>query len=295
MPVLGGRLHKVIHRTSLKCWRIKSFFGAISPKTKVYCPVIEKNRYRSASLTAEAALVFPVFFFAVYMLWQLFLLLLFQMDVCHEITGTAMKYAHLGYPERKAEEQNVDISWLYQPLLWNSLPDSDRVENLWVLCLPEEEGVIQVRVNYRFVCESVFFAKVRLPVQQTFRFYPYLGKTDDDVFAEAESKDVVYMTEYGTVYHESRACGYLNVAVRSVAASRVAQERNSFGRGYTLCERCDNREATGTVYLSAGGTKYHLVAGCPALKRTVSEKTREEVEGVPACHKCGNTEENQEE
>ena len=287
MPVLAGKVQI--------CRPIIANFCVVSPKTKDCCSVVDKNRYRSASLTAEAALVFPVFFFAVYMLWQLFLLLLFQMDVCHEITETAMKYAHLGYPERKAEEQNVDISWLYQPLLWNALPDSDRVESLWVLCLPEEDGSIQVRVNYRFICESVFFAKVKFPVQQTFRFYPYIGKTEEDLFAVEEQKDVVYMTEYGTVYHESRACGYLNVAVHSVEASGVGQERNSFGRGYTLCERCDNRENTGTVYLSAGGTKYHLVAGCPALKRTVTEKTREEVEGVPPCHKCGNTGEKQEE
>lgn len=266
----------------------------ISPKTKGCYSVTEKNRYRSASLTAEAALTFPVFFFAIYMLWQLFLLLLFQMSVCHEMSTAAMKYAHLGYPERKAQEQNVDISWLYQPLLWNALPESDRVEALWVLCLPEEDGTIRVNVSYRFVCEAVFFTKLTIPVQQNFRFYPYLGKTDEDLFVEEESKDIVYMTEYGTVYHESRACSYLNVIVRSVAASQVEQERNSFGRSYTLCERCDNRTATETVYLSDGGTKYHLVASCPALKRTVTEKSREEVEGVPACHKCGKTEEKEE-
>ena len=31
-------------------------------------------------------------------------------------------------------------------------------------------------------------------------------------------------------------------------------------------------------FVSAGGEKYHLIAGCPALKRTISEKSREEVE-----------------
>ncbi len=267
----------------------------ISPKTKAHCSVKGKNRYRSASLTAEAAMVFPVFFFGIYLLWQLFLLQLFQLDVCHEMTSAAMKYAHLGYPERKAEEQDVDISWLYQPLLWNALPKSERVEHMWVLCLPEEDGSIQVRVSYQFVCEAVFFARLDIPVQQTFRFYPYLGKTDDDLFvAVEEAEEVVYMTEYGTVYHESRACSYLNVIIRAVKLSGINQERNSFGRSYTLCEKCDNRPATEEVYISAGGAKYHLTAGCPALKRTVIEKSREEVEGIPACHKCGSKEEQEE-
>lgn len=278
-----------------------SFFGcvfshcAISPKMKVSLSAQRKNRYRSASLTAEAALVFPVFFFAAYMLWQLFLLLLFQVQVCHQVTDTAMKYSHLGYPERKAEEQGVDISWLYQPLMWNAMPEADQVENLWVLCLPKGDGTIQVDVSYRFVCEAVFFTEISLPVQQCFQFYPYIGETDEDLFAgEEEKEDIVYMTEYGTVYHESRACTYLNVVVRSVAASGVDAERNSSGRKYTLCERCDDRQMTATVYISTGGTKYHLVASCPALKRTVIEKSRDEVAGVPACHKCGNKQKNKE-
>ena len=233
------------------------------------------------------------------MLWQLFLLLLFQMSVCQEITNAAIKYAHLGYPERKAEEQEIDISWLYQPLFWNALPESDRAKGIWVLCLPEEDGNIQVRVSYQFVCEAVFFSKLVLPVQQNFRFLPYIGETNLDLFEKEEEKkedkvDVVYVTEYGTVYHESKACSYLNVVVRSVDADKIGEERNSSGRKYTLCMKCDDKEATETVYLSDGGTKYHLTAGCSALKRTIIEKTRGEVE-LSACHKCGNKEEKQEE
>lgn len=261
----------------------------ISPKiTKSDVTRKAKNRYRSASLCAEAALVFPLFFFGIYMLWQLFLLLLFQMSVCHEISATAMKYAHLGYPERKAEERNADISWLYQPLLWNALPESDRAENLWLFCRSEEDGSIRVQVNYRFVCEAVFFTKLSLPVQQNFCFFPYIGETDPDLFSAEEAEDVVYVTEHGTVYHESRTCVYLNVVVRSVDASLISEQRNSSGKKYTLCERCDHEKATGTVYYSDGGTKYHLTVCCPALKRTVLEKPRDEAVGLSACHKCGN-------
>lgn len=291
MPVLIGKMmSKYSNFVKSSC--------AISPKMKVYRLIQRKNRYRSASLTAEAALAFPVFFFTVYLLWQLFLLLLFQMQVCHVMTDTAIKYAHLGYPERKAEEQKVDISWLYQPLFWNALPETDRVENLWVLCVPQEDGAIRVSVSYQFIFQSVFYPEISCPVQQKFRFYPYLGETDPDLFAadhetgtgtEDKEEDIVYMTEYGSVYHESRACSYLNVIIRSVGASHVEQERNASGRKYSLCERCDNMESTGVVYISAGGEKYHLIAGCPALKRTVLERKRSEVAGIPACHKCGNT------
>ncbi len=288
----------VLKKNTTSCRYHESFlnplFLSVSPQNKLALRTGYKNRYRSASLTAEAALVFPVFFFAIYMFWQCFLLLLFQMSVCHEVSQAAMNYAHLGYPERKAEEENVDISWLYLPLLWNAAPENERVEQMLVLCIPEEDGSIRVDISYRFICEAVFFVRMELPVQQTLRFYPYLGETDPDLFSEEEMEqtvDIVYMTEHGTVYHESRACVYLTVTVRKVAADGVGAERNSSGGKYSECSRC-REDAGGTwVYVSASGRKYHWSLDCPTIRRTVLEKSREEVAGVPACHKCGNREE----
>lgn len=263
----------------------------ISPQNRKALLTRRKNRYQSASLTTEAALAFPVFFFAVYMFWQCFLLILFQISVCREVSAAVMDYAHLGYPERKAEEENVDISWLYLPLLWNAAPENDRAEQMLVLCIPQEDGSIQVDISYDFVCEAVFFVRVEIPVQQTLRFYPYLGETDPDLFAEEETKDVVYMTEHGTVYHESRACVYLTVTVRKVSVDEVEKERNSSGGKYKECSRCQEDSGGTWVYISSGGSKYHWSLNCPAVKRTVMEKNREEVADVPACHKCGKKQE----
>lgn len=290
MPVLKGRVFCfIINQIEEKQGKEKT----ISPKMKVTRPVRDKSRCRSASLTVEAALAFSVFFFTVYLLWQLFLFLLFQVKVCQVMTETAEQYSHLGYAERLAGEQNVDISWLYQPILWTAMPEAKNAESAWVICIPEADGAICVKAGYHYSFASVFFAKIQIPVQQTFRFYPYIGKTDADKFAseeasgEKEEKDIVYVTEYGTVYHESRACGYLNVTVRAVSAAQIENERNSSGRKYTLCERCSKSTATGMVYISNGGEKYHLAASCSGLKRTVLEKERAEVADMPACHKCG--------
>ena len=269
----------------------KRSFCAISPKKTQLLGRQNKSGYRSASLTAEAAFAFPIFFFSVFMLWQLFLLLLFQMDVCNKVTSAAMEYAHLGYPERKAEEEKVDISWLYLPIMWNAVPEDKRMEDLFVVCLPQEDGSIQTEVSYQFVFQSVFFTDISFPVKQSFRFYPYIGETDEDCLGIKETEDVVYMTEYGTVYHESRACGYLTVTVREVSYASVAQERNSAGGKYTECERCGKAGISDKVYISAGGSRYHSSTNCSALKRTITEKTRDEVTGIPACHKCGQKQE----
>lgn len=290
MPVLKGRAFCLII-TQIEEKRRKE--KTISPKMKVTRPVRDKSRCRSASLTVEAALAFSVFFFTVYLLWQLFLFLLFQVKVCQAMTETAEQYSHLGYAQRLAGEQDVDISWLYQPVLWTAMPEAKNVESAWVVCIPETDGAICVKAGYHYSFASVFFAEIQLPVQQTFRFYPYIGKTDADKFAseeasgEKEEKDIVYVTEYGTVYHESRACSYLNVTVRAVSGAQIEKKRNSSGRKYTLCERCSKSTSTGMVYISDGGEKYHLSANCSGLKRTVLEKEREDVADMPACHKCG--------
>lgn len=293
MPVLK-KCRRVLKNNYSEMIKERKKYQTISPRMKVRRYACSKSRCRSASLTVEAALAFSIFFFSIYMLWQLFLFLMFQIKVCQEITETAEQYSHLGYAERGAEAQNVDISWLYQPIMWTTMPESKKAEHPWVICIPEEDGNVSVKAGYSYCFEAVFFLKIRIPVVQTFRFYPYLGKTDKDKFASEEAsdgeekkKDIVYVTESGTVYHESRACSYLNVVVRSVAAAQVEQERNSSGRKYTLCERCAGKQAIGIVYISSGGEKYHLAASCPGLKRTVLEKERDEVAGMPACHKCG--------
>lgn len=280
---------------------ISSFFQRIIVNNKKYLIISpgkdsasimqRKNGHRSASLTTEAALVFPLFFFAVALFWQLFLLALYELQVSNVITETAIKYSYLGYAERQSEHENVDISWIYQPLLWNSIPENKRVKETFVWCT-EEEGAVEVRVRYHFLCDAPWMPDIPLEVEQSFRFYPYLGESDPDRFAAEEKEDVVYRTENGTVYHESKACGYLKVTVRPVSVSEVESMRNTAGEKYTQCLRCDHMELTGQVYVSAGGDRYHRSASCVALKRNVIEVNREEAGNLPACHKCGKQENN---
>ena len=59
-------------------WQITFVSLAISPKTKDRTAVKDKNRYRSASLTVEAAVALPLFFFSILIFWQCFLLHLMQ-------------------------------------------------------------------------------------------------------------------------------------------------------------------------------------------------------------------------
>ncbi len=270
------------------CFSFHTFFKCSISPGKNLC--IGKNRHRRASFTVEAALVFPVFFFSVFMMWQLFLLLLYQMQVGNSVREQVIKYSFLGYTEVQEDGGSPDVSWIYQPVLWNALPENDRVTQDSVLCFTKEDGWIEVRIGYKFLMESPLFPEIPIRIVQRFLFYPYIGENDPDKFAEEDTdteKDIVYVTEYGTVYHESKACGYLTVTVKAVEFSAVEEARNNSGRKYKECERCDHLELKQVVYISDGGTKYHRSAKCSSLKRTIREIGREETGTLPACHKCG--------
>lgn len=282
MPVLVGQTEV----TNNKRW-------TISPKKNNFLYRHNKSRHWSASLTVEAALIVPMFFFIIFLLWQIFLLLMFQLKVGEQVTETIVEYSHLGYVEQKAKQKDVDISWIYETLLWTNFPEHKNVTGRWVNCKTKEDGQVLVEITYHFLCETVFFPLFSVPVIQTFQFYPYFGEQDEDILEEVvdTKKEMVYMTEYGRVYHMSKACAYLNVRLESILFSDVTATRNSFGQAYTECSKCAEEEKQEQVYISTGGNKYHWSLQCSAIKRTILEKTKEEVAGMSICHKCGKRDE----
>ena len=153
-----------------------------------------------------------------------------------------------------------------------------------VLCIEDAEGSLCVKLTYEFACEAVFFTGVRLPVEQCFWFYPYFG--EGACREKGPQEDVVYVTEHGTVYHESKACGYLTVVLSAVPMDELPEKRNSFGERYTECSRCGEKTAGEMVYISQGGNRYHTGLDCPAVKRNIREIKRNEAGDLPACHKC---------
>ncbi len=257
----------------------------VSPEKLCQRKKQNRNRHRSASLTAEAAIALPMFFFSIYIFWQCFLLLLVQISVCKEVAEVTLTSAGLGYVERTSGEVE-DLSWLYEALVWKVMLEEERAEDVFVVFEKAESGKLQGKVAYSFLCETALLPGIRIPVVQSFSFLPYIGEYDKNKLeAEETSDEVVYVTAYGTVYHESKSCGYLYVAVMAVETERIGEKRNIYGKKYSACDVCVKDEATELVYVSLGGTKYHAKADCSTLKRVFEEKKKDEVT-LPACSRC---------
>lgn len=287
MPVLVSDNKGLYSKLSFRFVMIPKYNLKRSISPEKLCPLIKqnKNRYRSASLTAETAMALPLFFFSIYIFWQCFLLLLVQMSVCREVAEVTLTNASLGYVERETEEME-DLSWLYEGLIWKALLSEERIESVFVSLEKGENGKIQGRLSYDFLCGTALLPEMRIPVVQSFCFRPYIGEYDKDALEKKiPAADMVYVTKYGTVYHTVKSCGYLSVEVRAVKTAQLENLRNSHGKRYSACDVCAKGENLIQVYVSAGGIKYHTSVDCVTLKRAIEEKKREEV-SLPACSRC---------
>ena len=104
----------------------------------------------------------------------------------------------------------------------------------------------------------------------------------DEVVAE-----YVYVTEYGTVYHESLQCSHLKRTIEMVGIDEVRVKRNDLGERYRICELCGLDGRTEAVYITPDGECYHALISCTALKRTLRVMEKEEAEAdYQPCSRC---------
>jgi hypothetical protein len=104
----------------------------------------------------------------------------------------------------------------------------------------------------------------------------------------AEEGGYVYVTEYGTVYHRSRTCTYLELSIHMVSLEQMQTMQNKYGRHYRRCELCEDVGGNGSaVYITEEGECYHTDLGCSGIKRTIFMIRLSEAGDLRECSKCG--------
>ena len=135
-------------------------------------------------------------------------------------------------------------------------------------------------------------ALVPLPkvwMHNTVKVHAWTGADEADFSdVETEPEKMVYVTESGTVYHRKPGCRYLKVSINQISGSSVSHARNDSGQKYSPCETCSrNQKPSGVVYVTSSGNRYHNLATCSGLKRTVKLVKESQVGGMHACSSCG--------
>lgn len=242
---------------------------------------------RKASFTIEAAVVLPLlsgffvsvlFFFHVLMIQQ-------EVEKALQYSGRVLAAQAYGGEERNLTDI-AKAELVFSKELKNTACPLRYVKGNHVYIdavLSSVSGnYVCLYTRYEVQLPIGFFGKTGIPVTQSVKTRKWTGyqgwDTDDTI------DTFVYVTEHGSVYHESLDCAYLDLSIQSVSRDEVGNLRNKDGEKYYPCASCGGE--SGSVYITDYGTCYHSSLSCSGLKRTVYLIRRSEAAGYGACSKC---------
>lgn len=224
----------ILHNSILTCRRIS------------FC-LLSKRNMLSASMTLEAALVLPLFLFAVLNLMSFIETYRLQSNWNMILHQSAKELALVG--DIAGENEYIDLVYPYKMAPYVSLIGFG---DFWM------------------------YSRMRTRA--------WTGYDVEVVCSEEE--DIVYITEYGEVYHLTKSCSYLKLSIRAVDKEAIKELRNANGACFYLCEECGTK-CTNTVYVTSYGNRYHATLQCGSLKRNIQEIPLSEIGNRNPCKKCG--------
>ena len=245
---------------------------------------MEKNRNKAA-MTVEAALVLPIFLFAMILMGYLG-----QMIRCQdEVQGALTRIAREASAEYGAfQSSGVKSQAYYIAKLSSYIPGSVGKVTFFESHFMEEEDEIDLVAVYQMPTPFAIMGLGNFRFRQRVHTRAFTGV--DRRGKEEEPAEVVYITNTGRVYHRTRDCTYLKLSISKVLYGDLKFLRNDSGGKYKPCVRCSKGRILvekDVVWITSYGDRYHTSASCSGLKRKIKEIRLSEVGSRPPCSKCG--------
>ncbi len=253
-----------------------------------------------AALTVEAALVLPMFLFAMIAALQYGNAMETAVKFGNSITETGKMMATAAYVERFGGDlgevpeiavKALSSAYAKQRLVMQAKNTSSvKNVNLLLSTFLQNDDTIDLVLTYQIRSP---IGIIKLPWSfflQRARVRAWTGRESSgtgEADGEETDGDCVYVTETGSVYHEDPNCTHLKLSIREVDVSELDGLRNNSGGKYHKCERCGGEAVDGKVYITSEGNRCHSSLSCSGLKRTVRQVSREELGDMRACSKCG--------
>lgn len=241
------------------------------------------------SLTVEAAMVVPIFFFAMLCMVYLLETISIQTSMRNALYSVGKEVAQKAYGSSVLLSSDIEkklVANLGTEALENSIVvggaeglDCKKSYSDW------NTGVFDLSVQYQVEIPVLLFRLPLVSYEETLRVKGWNGY-GEGLYADTKG-EVVYVTDYGLVYHKDKHCTYLELSIQSVSAGEVKNLRNASGGKYYPCEKCGGKAGEmGSVYITTYGTRYHSSLECNKIKRNVHEVPLDEVYGLGGCSKC---------
>lgn len=261
------------------------------------------------SMTLEASLILPIFLFIMFTFMLFIEVLCIQIQIGFTIGQISKELSKYVYAIEKMEGQdeiqkssfdNIPSNLLTTIYVKSRLEGDIGKNHLDDSCIKNgsegihyflsdfsgEEEIMDLIVNYEIEFPFPFFKIPTLSIIQRGRTKGWTGYQVTG--GKLSNEEMVYITTTGTVYHKSINCTHLNLSIRSVNISEIEILRNEQMGKYHICEACGKMEnASGIVYVTDYGNRYHNTLSCSGLKRGIREIPISEVLGRNPCSRCG--------
>ena len=306
----------------LLSFSFKNYIISLSPggdigisRTVMNHYLINRTKSLGASLSVEAALVFPVFFYAVMALCCLFMYMETRAAVQNSMLEAARSISVYGDMIEEAEEkvkkkgpagiitaellEGISAEYLVRdrlkeyPIAVNMIKGGLSGITASDTELLTSDGCIRLVCRYKLKNPVPLLRFAIKETEQSVLYRYFTGRKAECLLEEIEeeekeeNEETVYVTETGTVYHLELTCPSLKLNISEIPAQTVGQRRNEGGGKYYPCEKCASGSCPDYLFITTDGDRYHYRINCSGLKRTVREIKKSEAGDRRPCKRCG--------
>lgn len=241
---------------------------------------------KRASMTVEAALVLPIFLFAMILVSYLGQLIKCQDEMQWAMTRVAREAS----AEYGAGQSRLLKSQGYYLTKLNCYIKGTGISvSLLESKLLEKNDEIDLIASYQVTLPFRWIPVSNCRFRQRVHTRAFTGVESRD--NDRKQKDtIVYVTKTGRVYHRNPECTYLKLSISQIKYADAGAMRNESGGRYKPCERCC-RGKTFTVqspiWIANYGDRFHSNRSCSGIKRSIQKIMLSEVGNRTPCSKCG--------
>lgn len=255
----------------------------------------------NGSLTVEAAIVFPIFILAFYLLIYGVKMVELQSKIQYALEATAMELAdyavtkgadadsqvlelagNLIYSKAGAQilfETNLKKCNADQQMLWGTVSSFSFLDSK--ILNGNQEIYLVVRYKLKVPGFSLFFPDKSIPCVQNTCVRAFVGAS----VRQWSENQIVYITTGDQVYHTNRECTHLVLSIEKVSVEDFVKKQQYYKR-YSSCALCKRKMEGDYYYITEDGRRYHKSILCKALKRTVERIPLWQAEGRRLCSRC---------
>lgn len=262
---------------------------------------------KRGSMTIEAALILPIFFFTMISVIYIGESMRFFGNIQAVLHQNAKELSGYAYVYKKVNDGDSSLAGKIGSIGFSQLYVKNKVmqelgygtiENA-----PIRDGKRGLNFLYSKIMEDemidlVVTSHVKTPfdvigindfvIVNRARMRAWTGYDNTKKNAADSEEEIVFITKNGEVYHRSRNCKHLNISIRQVEKSKLKNRRNDSGGKYYPCEYCGGKKAGNMIYITDSGDRFHTTVTCSGLKRDILAVPISKAGGRKPCSNCGN-------